>query len=272
MGILNLTPDSFYDGGRYTSETASAARIDALVAEGADIVDIGGESTRPGSKPVSPSEQIARIRFAVKYAVERGGILVSVDTTQAEVAEHALELGAHLVNDVSCLTDPNLARVTAKFGASLVIMHARGSMNTMAGYSAYPEAGYGDVVEDVKCEWRAARDRALAEGLSQGRLLFDPGIGYNKSARHSFELLARLAEFRTEDVPIVVGPSRKSFIGSLDGTGNVDRLGGTIAACLASVLRGAAVLRVHDVREVKQALAVSQRVTDLSNGRPAIGA
>jgi dihydropteroate synthase len=208
----------------------------------------------------------------VKYAVERGGVLVSVDTTQPEVAQHALELGAHLVNDVSCLADSNLARVAARFGASLVIMHARGPMSAMAGYSAYPDAGYADVVEDVKREWRAARDRALAAGLPADRVLFDPGIGYNKSARHSFELLARLAEFRSEGALVVVGPSRKSFIASVDGAKNADRLGGTIAACLSSVARGAAVLRVHDVREVKQALAVSQRVSDLSSERPAIGA
>lgn len=272
MGILNLTPDSFYDGGRYTSESAAAARIDGLIAEGADIIDIGGESTRPRSEPVPASEQIARIHFAVSYAVARGSVLVSVDTTQPAVAEHALELGAHFVNDVSCLADADLARVAARFGASLVLMHARGSMSAMQGYSAYPDSGYADVVEDVRREWRAARDRAITAGLSRDQVLFDPGIGYNKGARHSFELLARLAEFQNEGVPIVVGPSRKSFIASLDGTSNEDRLGGTIAACLSSVARGAAVLRVHDVKEVKQALAVSQRVTDLANGTVSLGA
>ena len=151
MGVLNVTPDSFYDGGRHATPEAAARRIDELLAEGADILDIGGESSRPGAEPVPAAEQIRRIEPAVRYAVDRGA-LVSVDTTSPEVAEHALRLGAVLVNDVSCLADPELAAVCARFGSGLVIMHSRGPMSKMPGFSQYPETGYRDVVAEVDAE------------------------------------------------------------------------------------------------------------------------
>jgi dihydropteroate synthase len=184
------------------------------------------------------------------------GLLVSVDTTSAEVARHALGLGAHLINDVSCLADADLARACAEHQAPLIIMHARGPAASMQGFSVYPDSGYEDVVEDVRREWRAARSRALAAGLPSEDVLFDPGIGFAKNAQQSYALLGRLAAFQSEGL-IVVGASRKSFIGALDGTPPEQRLGGSVAACLLAAARGAAIVRVHDVREVRQALRVA---------------
>jgi dihydropteroate synthase len=257
MGVLNVTPDSFYDGGRYLDEATAARKVEALVSEGADIIDVGGESSRPGSAPVPPAEQAARIEVAVRRAVA-AGVKVSIDTTSPEVADRMLGLGAHFVNDVSCLSDPELARVTARYQADLVLMHARGSMADMKGFSAYADDAYGDVVADVLREWRAARDRALEAGLEREQVWLDPGIGFAKNARQSWELLRRLPELVAEGVPVVVGPSRKSFIGALDGSPPEGRLGGTIAACLLSAERGAHVLRVHDVAAVRQALRVAR--------------
>jgi dihydropteroate synthase len=195
----------------------------------------------------------------VSHAVGRGAV-VSVDTTLPEVARHALGLGAQIINDVSCLADPELARVVAQHRASLVLMHARGSMAEMQGFSQYPDHGYGDVVEDVRREWRLARDRAMAVGLDRASIWFDPGLGFNKNARQSLTLLARLDAFIEEGVPIVLGASRKSFIAAADGTSPGERLGGSIAACLLARDLGASVLRVHDVRDTRQALSLAVAV------------
>ncbi len=257
MGVLNVTPDSFYDGGRYLGPEAARAQVERLLAEGAAIIDVGAESSRPGAESVPAPEQLERLDTALRHAVARGA-LVSIDTTSPEVAERALALGARMVNDVSCLADAELARVTARAGATLVLMHARGPMSAQRGFSLYPDSGYADVVRDVLAEWRSARDRAVGAGLAPADVWLDPGLGFAKNARQSFELLARLSELTAEGVPVVVGPSRKSFIASVDGAPPAERLGGTVAACLAAVERGARVLRVHDVRAVGQALAVSR--------------
>jgi len=268
MGILNVTPDSFFDGGQYVEVEPQERRVDKLLAEGADIVDIGAESTRPGAESVDPDVQIARARAALVHAV-RSGAMVSIDTTSPKVARWALEQGAHLVNDVSCLSDSDLAAAVAEYDAWLLIMHSRYPTLGMLGFGAYPEDGYDDVVAEVRAEWGDARKRALQEGVARGQLLFDPGLGFHKSARHSMELLRRLPEFARLETPICVGPGRKSFIGSLDGSGPQDRLGGTIAACLAAVAGGARILRVHDVAPVRQALLVQQslRLADGTSDR-----
>jgi len=257
MGVLNVTPDSFYDGGRYASEAEARAQVDTLLAEGADVLDIGAESSRPGAQAVPAAVQLDRMTATLRYAASRGAV-VSVDTTSPEVAERALALGATIVNDVSCLADAELASVTARAGATLVLMHSRGPMSKQAGFSLYPDSGYGDIVADVRAEWRAARDRAVAAGLAPGDVWLDPGLGFAKNARQSFELLGRLDELAEEGVPIVIGASRKSFLASLDGSPPARRLGGTIAAGLLAVERGAAVLRVHDVWEARQALDVAR--------------
>jgi dihydropteroate synthase len=259
MGVLNVTPDSFYDGGRYLGADSARARVDALIEAGADIIDIGGESSRPGAPKVPTEEQIERIDAALSHAVARSQ-LVSVDTTEPAVADYALSRGAACVNDVSCLADSELARVCARHSATLIVMHARGPMQHMAGFSEYPDDAYGDVVEDVLLEWRAARDRAVREGLARESIWLDPGIGFAKNARQSFELLRGLPRLVSEGVPVVVGASRKSFIASVDAAPPEARLGGSIAAALSALARGASVLRVHDVRETRQALLVARRI------------
>jgi len=258
MGVLNATPDSFFDGGRFDTRDASLARARELVESGADFVDVGGESTRPGSTPIDAAEQLRRVEPALQWLVQDGRAVVSVDTADPRVAERALELGAHVVNDVSCLRDPELARVTARAGAVLVLMHSREPMSDLVGFSSYPDDAYGDVVADVLREWRAARDRAVALGMAPENVWIDPGIGFAKNARQSFVLLGRLDELTHEGVPLVVGPSRKSFITAVDQAPPEERLGGTIAACLHAVAKGARVLRVHDVQPVRQALLVSR--------------
>ncbi len=257
MGVVNATPDSFYDGGRHLDPAAARDHVDQLLGEGADLVDVGGESSRPGSTPVPGDEQIRRVEPAVRRALERGAV-VSIDTTSPEVAERMLAIGARIVNDVSCLADADLARVTARAGGVLVLMHSREPMSELRGFSEYPDAAYGDVVLDVLAEWRRARDRAVSAGMAPEDVWLDPGIGFAKNARQSLELLARLSELAHEGVPVVVGPSRKSFIASVDAVPAEARLGGTIAACLVAQARGAKVLRVHDVAAVRQALAVAR--------------
>ncbi|HEY8945196.1 MAG TPA: dihydropteroate synthase, partial [Polyangiaceae bacterium] len=248
-----------YDGGRYATPEDARSQVDRLIEAGADILDIGGESSRPGAQHVSAREQIARLTPAVTHALSRGA-LVSIDTTDPTVADHMLQAGAHLVNDVSCLADPELARVCARHSATLLLMHARGPMSRMAGFSEYPEHGYSDVVSEVLAEWRAARDRAIEMGMPRERIWLDPGLGFGKNARHSFALLNALPKLAAEGVPVVVGPSRKSFIRLVDEVPPEQRLGGTIAAAVLSVELGARVLRVHDVRDIHQALVVSRAI------------
>lgn len=260
MGILNVTPDSFSDGGLYRDAESSQRRVEELLAEGADIIDIGGESTRPGAAPVAAAEQVRRIAPAVRRALALGAA-VSVDTTSVEVAEALMSEGAEIINDVSGLEEPELAAVVAKYNGALVLMHSRGTLaqQRMQGFSEQPMHAYTDIVADVTAEWNQARERALTFGLEPARLFFDPGLGFAKNAEHSWELLTRLEEFSRLGVPIVIGASRKSFIASLDSSAPMDRLGGSLACALLAVQRGAAIVRVHDVKPVIQALAAMRR-------------
>lgn len=260
MGVVNATPDSFYAASRSETSSAARARIDQLLAEGAEFADIGGESSRPGAAVVPDDEQLARIEPAVAHALATGKLRVSVDTTSPRVAARMLELGAHCVNDVSCLADVELARVAARHGKILILMHTRGGLGSMPGFSEYPDDAYQDVVADVRREWSEARDRAVAAGMPRENIWFDPGVGFAKNARQSLELMRRLGELRDLGVPLVVGASRKSFIRAVDDVGPEERLGGTIAACLWCAAQGASVLRVHDVRAVRQALSVTERL------------
>jgi dihydropteroate synthase len=262
MGVCNVTPDSFSDGGRYLAPEAAQARVDELLAEGADVIDVGGESTRPGAPPVPASEQTARVLDVVKYAASRGAC-VSVDTTSPSVAAACLDAGAWAVNDVSCLRDEDLARVVAASGGALVLMHARGTQAEMRGFSQYPDEGYGDVVADVRAEWEAAAARARSLGVTRDALVMDPGLGFAKNARQSLELLRRSGELvRSLDVPVALGASRKSFLTLVDDGARPDeRLGASIAAALAAAARGVAILRVHDVRATRQALDLGRRLS-----------
>jgi dihydropteroate synthase len=265
MGVCNRTPDSFSDGARFLDDTAADAHVQRLVADGAQIIDIGAESTRPGAAPVEASEQITRIGSSIRKA-RALGVLVSIDTTSPAVAAWALGEGACIVNTVSLDPAEELGALAARFGGSLVLTHARGSMTNMQGFSVYDDAAYGDVVADVTREWQEAADRALATGLPREDLLLDPGLGFTKNARHSIELCRRLGELCALGFPVLVGPSRKSFLARIAAREGAEvappteRIGGTIAAVLACVRRGAAVVRVHDVAAIVQALAVAAAI------------
>jgi dihydropteroate synthase len=255
MGICNVTPDSFSDGGCYEDPRSARARVNEIVGEGADIVDVGAESTRPGAVPVPAREQLRRAFDVVRYAVSRGAC-VSIDTSNAEVAEACLDAGASVVNDTSCLADSDLARVAADRRAALVLMHSRGTQAEMRGFSDYPDAGYGDILRDVLAEWGAAADRASAAGLERGALVMDPGLGFAKNRRQSRELLSRVDVLvRNLDVPVLVGASRKSFLSESDPEASPRaRIGASIAAVLHAVRHGVSIVRIHDVRATRQAI------------------
>ncbi|MCB9797940.1 MAG: dihydropteroate synthase [Alphaproteobacteria bacterium] len=261
-GILNVTPDSFHDGGRYGSAPDAVAQGMALWEAGADWVDVGGESTRPGAAEVSPEEEAHRVLPVVQALAERG-VAVSIDTTRPEVARRALAAGAVVVNDVMGLRAPGMLEVIAEAGAGAVIMHMRGTPRTMQD-----DTRYEDVVTEVSDFLAAQIERARAAGVSQ--VWADPGIGFGKDLAGNLALLGRLGELEGLGAPLYVGASRKSFIGRLSGGVPTEaRLPGSIGAALAAVEGGAEVLRVHDVAETRQALAVycGARGLPLSPGR-----
>lgn len=256
MGILNVTPDSFSDGGLWLDPGAAEARVHQMVAEGAAIVDVGGESTRPGSRPVDPEVEIERVVPVVRRLARSGlSAPISVDTRRSEVARRALDEGAAMVNDVSGLADdPAMGPLVARTGAAVVLMHRRGPSSAM-----YDSAKYADVTAEVRTELGWAIGRAREAGIQQDRILIDPGIGFSKRAEHSIEVLSRLDEILGLGFPVVVGPSRKSFIGQVAG-GDADRIGGTAAAVALAVAAGAHVVRVHDVAVMRQAALVAHAI------------
>jgi dihydropteroate synthase len=255
MGIVNVTPNSFYDGGRYETPEAGRQRVVHLLDEGADILDIGGESSKPGAPAVTAEQQIERIAGVLGCALSVDA-LISIDTASPEVAEYALGRGAHMINDVTCLGDCELASVVARHDAYLIISHARGHQSQMLDFSEWPDDAYADVVAEVRSDLKHAREQALSRGVRPERVWFDPGLGFSKNARQTLELLSRLSELRDDDTPLCVGTGRKSFINWVHASAPEDRLGGTIAASLWASRLGAEVLRVHDVAAVRQALAV----------------
>lgn len=258
MGILNVTPDSFSDGGRsMDADTATATGL-RLAAEGADIIDIGGESTRPGSAAVSPEEEQRRI-LPVIAALARQGIVLSVDTRNAATMRLALDAGARIVNDVSGLMyDPDAMALVAARNCPVVLMHMRGTPATMNSL-----ARYADVVGEVRTELRAVLDRALSAGVRREQIMLDPGVGFAKLDEHSIAVLRGLPSLATLGYPLLVGVSRKRFIGRLSGEPRADqRLGGSVAAALFAVDHGAAVVRVHDVAATVQAIRVWQSLAE----------
>jgi dihydropteroate synthase len=258
MGVVNATPDSFSDGGAFLDPDAAVAQALRLADEGADLLDIGGESTRPGAPPVPADEEIRRVVPIVERLRAQGFPLpISIDTAKGAVARAALAAGADLVNDVTALSDPELARAVADAGAPVVLMHMRGTPADMQS-----RAVYGDVVRDVAAELEAALARAEAAGIPRERTILDPGIGFAKTAEQSVVLLARVGELRSLGRPLLVGPSRKSFIGRLTGAPPGARVPGTLAAVTACVLSGVELLRVHDVAAAHQAARVAAALRD----------
>jgi dihydropteroate synthase len=256
MGVLNVTPDSFSDGGRYLSVDAALAQARRLIDEGADILDVGGESTRPGAQPVPVDEEIRRV-VPVIEALSDCGVPVSVDTRRAAVMQAALDAGAAILNDVSALTaDPDSLSVAAASGAPVVLMHALGDPRTMQD-----DPRYDDVVGEVRDYLAARIDACVAAGIARDRLIVDPGIGFGKTLDHNLALLRALDRFHALGCPLLLGVSRKSFIGRLAGGVPAERrLAGSLAGALAGVLHGVHILRVHDVADTRQAIAVWQAI------------
>ncbi len=255
MGILNVTPDSFSDGGSFSSLDAAVARAAEMFLDGADIIDVGGESTRPGSVRVSEAEEIDRVAPVIEAIVKAVDVPVSIDTSKAAVAKAALGAGAEIINDISGLRwEPEIGNVAAESGAGLVLMHSRGDFETM-----HSQEPVGDIFRDVEQDLRRAEDAALTLGVRPEQISLDIGIGFGKTPVQNLELIANLDRLVGEFAafPILVGASRKSFIGKILGEIPAnERLSGSIACAVIAVLNGAKILRVHDVRETVQALKV----------------
>ena len=262
MGILNVTPDSFFDGGRHDDPDRAVERGRTLAAEGADIVDVGGESTRPGARAVDASVEIARV-VPVVEALAAEGIPVSVDTSKPEVMRAALAAGASMVNDVRALLEPGAMEVVASSGAAVCLMHMRGTPETMQ-----VETAYADVVAEVR-DFLARRAAACERaGIARNRIVVDPGFGFGKGVAENLALLRRLRDLVAAGYPVLAGLSRKSTIGAITGRSPGDRLAGSLAAALTAVERGAAIVRVHDVRETVDALRVYAAVAAVTDDSP----
>jgi dihydropteroate synthase len=255
MGVVNVTPDSFSDGGLFLDPEAAIAHGLELAEGGAEILDVGGESTRPGADPVGEEEELRRVVPVIR-GLAGSQVRISVDTSKAAVAAAALDAGAEIVNDVTALRgDPEMGALCAERGATVVLMHMLGEPRTMQ-----EDPRYDDVVAEVKAFLAERIEVALAADIDRERIWLDPGIGFGKTAAHNMELLRRLGELRELGRPLVVGTSRKSFIGKVDGSPADQRLGGTIASSVFAAAEGADVLRVHDVAEVRQALTVATAI------------
>ncbi len=262
MGVVNVTPDSFSDGGRFLAAADALAQGLALVREGAAIVDIGGESTRPGSEPVAADEELRRVLPVVEALADRVGVPISVDTTKAEVARRALGAGAALINDVSALrADPEMVEVVAELGAPVCLMHMLGAPKTMQ-----QDPHYDDVVDDVLQFLEERMAFALARGVAEDQLLVDPGIGFGKTVEHNLTLLRHLDRFVALGRPVVLGTSRKRFLGAILGSEPGERVIGTVATTVVGLLAGAHVFRVHDVKPNFEALRVALAVLEGASG------
>jgi dihydropteroate synthase len=256
VGILNVTPDSFSDGGRYLDVEAAIAHGLELAAEGADLIDVGGESTRPGGPPVPAEEEQRRILPVIRGLRARTDVLISVDTTKAAVARAAVLAGADLVNDISALRfDPEMAPSLARLGVPVVLMHSRGGREEL-----HRDPCYGDVLREVAAELGEAMARAAAAGIPEDRVLLDPGIGFSKAAEHNLPLLRDLGPILDRGRPVLVGPSRKSFLGHLTGRPVQERLEATAAAVVAAILAGANLVRVHEVAPLRDAIRVADAI------------
>ena len=251
MGILNVTPDSFSDGGRSATLDAALRRAEQMIAEGADLIDVGGESSRPGADVVPESEEIARVAPVVEAIATRFGVTISVDTTKLEVARLALEAGAHVINDIRGLDDPALAALVAEAGAGVVLMHMQGTPRTMQD-----DPRYDDVVREVRDDLARRVARAEGAGIPRARIAIDPGIGFGKRTAHNLELLRGLDQLAPIGCPILIGTSRKGFLGKLIGRPLDDRMVASVASALAAAAGGARILRVHDVGPTVDALKV----------------
>ncbi|MBW2260757.1 MAG: dihydropteroate synthase [Deltaproteobacteria bacterium] len=256
MGILNVTPDSFFDGGRYTGGSSAEAQALLLEEAGADVIDVGGESTRPGSKPVDESEERARVLPVIRAIRKRSSVPISIDTTKSAVARAALDAGANAVNDISGLRfDPAIADLAAERAVPLVLMHSRAIPETMQ-----KNVRYGDLLAEILRELEASIDLAVSRGVARETIIVDPGIGFGKSPEHNLQILASPGFLAPLGLPVLVGPSNKSFIGAVTDSPVEERTGGTAAAVSAAVLAGVHMIRVHDVATMRQVASIAEAI------------
>ena len=256
MGILNVTPDSFSDGGRYFDPGTAVRRGLEMVAEGADLVDVGGESTRPGSEAISESEELRRVLPVIEAMAGRAGVPISIDTQKPGVARRCIEAGASILNDIGGLRNPAMVDVAAELRVSVVVMHMRGRPSTMQCDTAYADL-LSEIREYLERQGEIARQAGIEE------IAVDPGLGFGKTARQNFAILAGLRHIQATGYPVLIGPSRKSFLGSLDSRlPTSERLEGTLAAVAAGVMNGARIVRVHDVEPCRRLLDVLDAVAE----------
>lgn len=255
MGILNVTPDSFFDGGRFFDVERAVEQAKKMVVDGADSIDIGGESSRPGSHPVSEEEELARVVPVIERLHREIDVPISIDTYKPNVARACFLAGARMLNDIGGLRNPNMIAVAAEFGVPVIVMHMQGEPKTMQ-----VDPVYDDVMKDIAAFFRDRIVKANRAGVLN--IILDPGIGFGKTTAHNCAILNRLAEFQSFGYPILIGVSRKSFIGALSGAEVSDRLPGTIAANCFALEHGATYLRVHDVAAARQAIAVWHGIAD----------
>jgi len=261
MGILNVTPDSFSDGGQYLRVDKAISRALEMEREGAEIIDIGGESTRPGAEPVPLQEELNRVLPVIEGLAKRTRVLLSIDTYKAEVAEQALAAGAHLVNDISGMRfDPGMAPLVARTQVPVVIMHIKGTPREMQVNPTYE-----NLMQEMIAYFHERVEFCRSEGIKNDQIILDPGIGFGKRLKDNFELLRRLDEIVQLGFPVLVGPSRKSFIGKTLDLPVDQRLEGTAAAVTAAILKGARIVRVHDVREMKRVAIISDHIREGGN-------
>lgn len=257
MGVLNVTPDSFSDGGKFNTTTAALAQAQAMIAGGADIIDVGGQSTRPGAQQITVAEELDRVLSVVQVLRKEIPVPISVDTTRAAVAKAAVEVGADIVNDISSGTfDPEMLSSVATMDVPIILMHIRGNPQTMAQFTDYQ-----NLIQEIYSFLAKQIAAAVAAGIDQGKIIIDPGIGFAKNYEQNLEIFRRLSELRQLNCPILVGASRKSFIGRiLNQPDPKARVWGTAAACCAAIFNGADILRVHDVKEMRDVSLVADAI------------
>jgi dihydropteroate synthase len=263
MGVINLTPDSFSGDGSYSSTVDRLPSTDIIefaekiVEDGADIIDLGGESSRPGAKAVSIEEELKRTIPVIKILAKNIKVPISIDTYKPQVARQALDNGAVIVNDITALKNPKMAKIVSQYKAGVVLMHMKGNPRTMQKNPAY-----ASLIDEIIQYLNKAINQALAAGINRNKIIVDPGIGFGKTLEHNLEILKRLKSFKVLGQPILVGPSRKSFIGKILNAKPQERLFGTVSACVLAAKFGANIVRAHDVKEVKQALKVLDSISN----------
>jgi len=260
MGILNVTPDSFSDGGKFDTPEQAASHASKMIEDGADIIDIGGESTRPGAEPVSIDEELNRTIPVIEAIRDQSDCIISIDTYKSKVAESALDAGANMVNDISGLTfDEGMASLVAEKETPVVIMHIKGLPLDMQ-----EDPHYDDLIREVKEYFTAQITKAKEAGISDAHIILDPGIGFGKRLEDNFELIRELKQICAMEYPILIGPSRKSFIGTVLNLPITERLEGTLASITAGVMNGARIVRVHDIMAVRRTIAITEKIMGMN--------